>query len=91
MMYGLIELACEAEDERVRSVCLTAVLDRGGVKPIDFDPNEETNAMSGASIAERKARLAELMERAAVLLSNGNSHAAEPQSEKLEIVEPEDE
>jgi hypothetical protein len=68
-----------------------AVLDRAGVKPTDFDPNEAANALNGMSIAERKARLAELMERAAVLLSNGNSHAAEPQSEKLEIVEPEDE
>jgi hypothetical protein len=31
MMYGLIELAKNAEDERVRSVCLVAVLDRAGV------------------------------------------------------------
>ena len=26
---------------RVRSICLVAVLDRSGVKPIDFDPAED--------------------------------------------------
>lgn len=41
MMKELIELALHAEDERVKSVCLVAVLDRAGVKPIDFDPAEE--------------------------------------------------
>jgi hypothetical protein len=35
MMQELIRLATNAEDERVRSVCLIAVLDRAGVKPID--------------------------------------------------------
>ena len=38
MMAGLIDLAKNAVDERVRSVCLIAVLDRAGVKPIDYDP-----------------------------------------------------
>jgi hypothetical protein len=41
MMRGLVELATTAADERVRSVCLIAVLDRAGVRPIDFDPSEE--------------------------------------------------
>src|ERR1700738_4557334 len=41
MMRELIELAKTAEDERVRSVCLIAVLDRAGVRPIDFDPAAE--------------------------------------------------
>ena len=41
MMRGLVQLAQHAEDERVRSVCLVAVLDRAGVKPIDYDPAEE--------------------------------------------------
>ena len=40
MMQGLIEDADNAEDERVRSVCRLAVLDRAGVRPIDFDPLE---------------------------------------------------
>ncbi len=45
MMKTLIELAENpAVDERVRSVCAMAVLDRAGVKPIDFDPNEETDS-----------------------------------------------
>jgi hypothetical protein len=40
VMKEMIRLALEASDERVRSVCAVAVLDRAGVKPIDFDPNE---------------------------------------------------
>ena len=35
MMRELIKLATTAEDERVRSVCVIAVLDRAGVKPIE--------------------------------------------------------
>jgi len=38
MMAGLIDLAKNAVDDRVRSVCLIAVLDRAGVRPIDYDP-----------------------------------------------------
>lgn len=37
-MAGLIDLAKNTVDERVRSVCLVAVLDRAGVRPIDYDP-----------------------------------------------------
>ena len=44
MMAGLIDLAKNAEDERVRSVCLIAVLDRAGVRPIDYDPAEDAAA-----------------------------------------------
>ena len=41
MMRELIDLAKTAEDERVRSVCLIAVLDRAGVRPIDKPMDEE--------------------------------------------------
>jgi hypothetical protein len=44
MMAGLIDLAKNAVDERVRSVCLVAVLDRAGVRPIDFDPTVDEAA-----------------------------------------------
>ena len=44
MMRGLVDLATSAEDERVRSVCLIAVLDRAGVRPIDYDPAEDAAA-----------------------------------------------
>ena len=44
MMAGLIGLAKNAVDERVRSVCLIAVLDRAGVRPIDYDPAEDAAA-----------------------------------------------
>ena len=38
-MRKLIKLM-DAEDERVAYMATVAVLDRAGVKPIDFDPNE---------------------------------------------------
>ena len=41
MVRELIDLAKTAEDERVRSVCLIAVLDRAGVRPIDYDPKAD--------------------------------------------------
>jgi hypothetical protein len=40
MMEELIRLARHAEDERVRSVCLIAVLDRAGIRPIE-KPEED--------------------------------------------------
>ena len=40
-MEVLVGLASDDEVEpRVRSVCAMAVLDRAGIRPIDFDPNE---------------------------------------------------
>jgi hypothetical protein len=33
----LVDLALNADDERIRFGCLVAALDRAGVKPIDFD------------------------------------------------------
>ena len=41
MMRELVDLAKTAADERVRSVCLIAVLDRAGVRPIDKPMDEE--------------------------------------------------
>jgi hypothetical protein len=41
IMNEMIQLALTAEDERVKSVCGFAVLDRAGIRPIDFDPSEE--------------------------------------------------
>jgi hypothetical protein len=43
-MKELVALAKTAEDERVRAVCLVAVLDRAGVKPIDYDPTQDQQA-----------------------------------------------
>lgn len=40
----LIALALTAGDERVKSVCLIACLDRSGIKPMDYDPNAEKEA-----------------------------------------------
>jgi len=41
MMRELIKIVeDQEEDNRVRSVCAIAVLDRAGLRPIDYDPNE---------------------------------------------------
>ena len=40
VMARLIELM-EAEDERVSYMATVAVLDRSGVKPIDYDPTQD--------------------------------------------------
>jgi hypothetical protein len=77
MMRGLIELAKTAEDERVRSVCLVAVLDRAGVKPIDFDPDETARSVANMPLEERKARLFELMQRAQTILGLHNPDLVE--------------
>ncbi len=45
MMAGLIDLAKNAVDERVRSVCLIAVLDRAGIRPIEKPEDEPGNAL----------------------------------------------
>jgi hypothetical protein len=41
VMARLIELALHADDERVASVCGVAVLDRGGIRPTDYNPSED--------------------------------------------------
>jgi len=38
----MCRLALEAEDERVRSVCLGMVLERAWGRPKEYDPNAET-------------------------------------------------
>jgi hypothetical protein len=39
---AIVELALDPTvDERVRSVCLVAGLDRAGVKPMDYDPAQD--------------------------------------------------
>jgi hypothetical protein len=63
MIRGLIELARTAQDERVRSVCAVAVLDRAGIRPVDFDPNEQFAHYDSMPLEERKKRLAELTVR----------------------------
>src|SRR6266853_6795939 len=37
----MVRLALEAEDERVRSVCASIVMDRAWGKPKEYDPNAE--------------------------------------------------
>ena len=58
-MRRLIELT-EAEDERVSYMATVAVLDRSGVKPIDYDPAQDVTPPSwdpGALTDEERENL----------------------------------
>jgi hypothetical protein len=85
MMKVLIDLAMDTEaDQRVRSVCATAVLDRGGVKPIDkpeAEP-EQRSAFDPRQFNERDLAAIELGLR---LMVQGGSAPAE-----LEVIPPGD-
>ena len=64
---ALVDLALHAEDERVRSICLVAVLDRSGVKPIDYDPAQDVTPPSwdpGALTDEEREQLKALLTKA---------------------------
>ena len=52
-MGRLIELM-HAEDERVSYTATTAVLDRSGVKPIDYDPAQEVTPPGALTPEERE-------------------------------------
>jgi hypothetical protein len=69
MMWGLVELACTSTDDRVRLAAQIAILDRAGVKPMEFDPNQQLSAYDNTSLDERKARLAELTLKANEMLA----------------------
>ena len=66
-MRELVVLAKTAEDERVRAVCLVAVLDRAGVKPIDYDPTRDQQTPPtwdpGALTPEDRADLKALLQK----------------------------
>jgi hypothetical protein len=75
-MKRLIELMKNAEDERVAFMACTAILDRSGVKPIEYDAREEQQALSRLPLEERKARLRELIGQADKLLARSSTQAA---------------
>ena len=59
-MQRLIELALNAADERVASVCGVAVLDRAGIRPTDYDPAQDVTPPSwdpGALTDEERENL----------------------------------
>jgi hypothetical protein len=79
MMSVLIGLAKDpAADERVRSVCATAVLDRGGVMPID---KPEPEPESKAAFDPRQFNEPDLavIEAAVKVMLAGGSAPAEPE------------
>lgn len=68
----LIRLAHEAEDERVRSVCAIAVLDRAGIRPIDApDPGLDREQRRRFDPAAYSMAELEVIEAALKLLVRG--------------------
>ena len=68
VMQELINLALHAEDERVRSICAVAVLDRAGVRPVDFDPAEELEERPSFNPRDYSPEELNLIERALRLM-----------------------
>ena len=68
VMQELIDLALHAEDERVRSICAVAVLDRAGVRPVDFDPAEELEERPAFNPRDYSPEERNLIERALRLM-----------------------
>ena len=64
----MIDLALHAEDERVRSICAVAVLDRAGVRPVDFDPAEELEERPSFNPRDYSPEELNLIERALRLM-----------------------
>ena len=82
VMRELIRLAKEAEDERVKSVCLIAVLDRAGVRGIDFDPNVEKNVQPQFDPRAYSPEQLEVIEAALRLMLN----PPKPQATEPEVI-----
>jgi hypothetical protein len=68
LMRELVKLALTAEDERVKSVCLIAALDRAGLKPTEFNPlaeNTDARALDLSKLTpEQRAQLRLLIDLA---------------------------
>jgi hypothetical protein len=79
MMKVLIGLALDpAADERVRSVCAVAVLDRGGVMPID-KPEPEPDQRPKFDPRAYTPQDLEVIQAGLRLMSAGGSAPAEPE------------
>ena len=85
-MQELVRLATEAQDERVRSVCLLAVLDRAGVRPIDFDANKEKDERPKFNPRDFSPQELDVIETAMRLMLRPKRVTAEPA--EPEIMEP---
>jgi hypothetical protein len=64
---AIVELALDPKvDERVRSVCLVAGLDRAGIRAIDYNPSQDQVQPTwdpGALTAEERADLKALLQK----------------------------
>jgi hypothetical protein len=79
MMRELVTLAKTAEDERVPSVCLVAVLDREGVRAIDHDSIAEKPANPAFDPRAYSPDQLDVIEAALRLLLNPPKLASEPE------------
>jgi hypothetical protein len=92
MMQELIRLAQHAEDERVRSVCAIAVLDRAGIRPIDKpepeqEPSDRRWDPTKYSVDERELIRTALR----LMLEDRRNMLAHPATSEPEALPPSDE
>jgi len=87
-MRELVRLALSAEDERVRSVCAVAVLDRAGLRPIDFDPNEDKQERPKFNPADYSAEELVVLEQAFRLMVEREKEKRQAAAAGPEILPP---
>jgi hypothetical protein len=90
MMEELIRLAQHADDERVRSVCLIAVLDRAGIRPIEKPIEDDDGKPQAARFRAEDYSEEELerIEAALLLLTDPTRARAERGERSIEVLPP---
>ena len=88
MAEGLIALARTTEDDRVKSVCMIAVLDRAGIRPID-KPEDDGSGKPAFDPRQFNERDLAVIELALRLMLQGGSTDPDSPSEP-QILPPED-
>jgi hypothetical protein len=87
LMHELVKLALTAEDERVKSFCLVACLDRAGLKPTEYDPTSELSDARALDLSkltpEQRAQLRLLIDLAKTdqALTEAEAPSAQPPQE----------
>jgi hypothetical protein len=80
-MGELINLALHAEDERVRSVCCVAVLDRAYGRPREAQDDTEHKHFADMSREEREAEANRLLTTARAIIAEAKAREAKAGSE----------
>jgi hypothetical protein len=89
MAEGLIALARTAQDERVRSVCMLAVLDRAGIRPVEKVEDEKEKASPCFRSQDYdEEELAEIEAALLLLTDPARARALRGEAVEAEIIPP---